>query len=204
MKKIMFNDKYGLTRAVLEGRKIMTRRVINEKNTTPIETSDGIKHYVNKGVGSYHEYTDKDNKVWLAWSPFKIGDELAIAQSYKVLNESGYVAPENLEQTCESSAGYINKMFVRADLMPHRIRITDIRLQRLNDITDEECIKEGVETWFYFYIVSGIMENRGRNNVCFNTPREAFAALIDRIAKKGTWQKNPLVFVYTFELIKQL
>ena len=26
MKKIMFNDKYGLTQAVLEGRKTMTRR----------------------------------------------------------------------------------------------------------------------------------------------------------------------------------
>lgn len=29
MKKIMFNDKYGLTEAVLEGRKTQTRRVIN-------------------------------------------------------------------------------------------------------------------------------------------------------------------------------
>lgn len=28
MKKIIFNDKYGLTTAVLEGRKTMTRRVI--------------------------------------------------------------------------------------------------------------------------------------------------------------------------------
>ena len=28
MQKIMFNDKYGLTKAVLEGRKTMTRRVI--------------------------------------------------------------------------------------------------------------------------------------------------------------------------------
>lgn len=29
MKKIMFNDKYGLTQAVLEGRKTQTRRVLS-------------------------------------------------------------------------------------------------------------------------------------------------------------------------------
>lgn len=29
MKKIMFNDKYGLTQAVLEGRKTQTRRMLN-------------------------------------------------------------------------------------------------------------------------------------------------------------------------------
>lgn len=30
MKKIMFNDKYGLTQAVLDGRKTMTRRIVSE------------------------------------------------------------------------------------------------------------------------------------------------------------------------------
>lgn len=30
MKKIMFNDRYGLTQAVLEGRKTMTRRIMTQ------------------------------------------------------------------------------------------------------------------------------------------------------------------------------
>lgn len=92
-------------------------------------------------------------------------------------------------------------MFVRPDLMPHRIKITDIRLQRLNNISDEECMREGVIKWMNCYIVAGIMENRGRNNVCFDTQREAFAALIDRISGRGTWNRNPWVYAYTFELI---
>lgn len=33
-------------------------------------------------------------------------------------------------------------------------------------------------------------------------PREAYAALIDRISGKGTWESNPYVFVYDFELVK--
>lgn len=36
----------------------------------------------------------------------------------------------------------------------------------------------------------------------FNTPREAYAALIDRISGKGLFQSNPYVFVYEFTLIK--
>ncbi len=129
------------------------------------------------------------------------GDEVAVAQSYSDLNESGYVAPEWCEHSCESSAGYKNKMFAKPSLMPHRIRITNIKLERLQDISDEDCIREGVEKWMDSYIVPGIMEY-GKNNVCFDTPREAFANLIDRISGKGTWERNPYVFVYEFELIK--
>lgn len=33
------------------------------------------------------------------------------------------------------------------------------------------------------------------------TPREVYANLIDRISGKGTWESNPYVFVYDFELI---
>ena len=36
----------------------------------------------------------------------------------------------------------------------------------------------------------------------YETPREAYAALIDKVSGKGTWQNNPYVFVYDFELIK--
>lgn len=35
----------------------------------------------------------------------------------------------------------------------------------------------------------------------FDTPREAFASLIDRVSGKGTWDRNPFVFVYDFELV---
>lgn len=120
MKKIMFNDKYCLTQAVLNGTKTMTRRLL--KDGTPL--------------GNWEE-TEKH-------LPYKVGEIVAIAQSYHTLNKSGYVAPEWCEHTCESSAGYENKMFVRADLMPHHIRITDVKIERLQEMSDEDCTKEGV------------------------------------------------------------
>lgn len=203
----MFNDRYGLTQAVLEGKKTMTRRIIpdikidwNRRGVVALPVG-GFEHDVlfmdvrkilpDMGRSDYPAPTKYQPR-------YERGEKIAIAQSYHELNKRGFVAPEWCEHSCEDSAGYENKLFVRADLMPYRIRITDIQLQRLQNISDEDCLKEGVEKWMDCYIVSGIMENQGKNNVCFDTPREAFAALIDRISGKGTWQRNPWVYAYTF------
>lgn len=98
-------------------------------------------------------------------------------------------------------------MYVKADLMPHRIRITDIRAERLQEISDEDCIAEGIREQ-YFYSGEEEPEFEGYSyyakNVLkplFCTPREAYAALIDKISGKGTWASNPYVFVYEFEMI---
>lgn len=42
------------------------------------------------------------------------------------------------------SAGWTNKMFVRANLMKRHIRITDVKVERLRDISEEDCLKEGI------------------------------------------------------------
>ena len=220
MKKIMFNDRYGLTKAVLEGKKTMTRRIIPD-----IEIDWNRRGVVTLPVGGFeHDVLFMDVRKILPYmgrsdypAPTKYqpryerGEEVAVAQCYKDIDHRGIVSYEDASDIqpgmvrpipAQESAGWTNKMFVRADLMEETIRITDIQLQRLNNITDEDCLKEGVEKWIDCYIVSGIMENQGKNNVCFDTPREAFTALIDRISGKGTWQRNPWVYVYTFELLR--
>jgi len=99
------------------------------------------------------------------------------------------------------SKGYRNKMFVKAEYMPHRIRITGIKVERLQDINDEDCIKEGLLVGEQEPRMYGFRLPKG-TVLSFLTPREAFAALIDRISGRGTWQSNPWVYAYTFELIK--
>ena len=220
MKKIMFNDRYGLTKAVLEGKKTMTRRIIPD-----IEIDWNRRGVVTLPVGGFEhdvlfmnvrsilrDAGISDYPAPAKYQPrYERGEEVAVAQCYKDIDHRGIVAYEDASDIqpgmvrpipAQESAGWTNKMFVRADLMEETIRITDIQLQRLNNITDEDCLKEGVEKWIDCYIVSGIMENQGKNNVCFDTPREAFAALIDRISGKGTWQRNPWVYAYTFELLR--
>ena len=197
MKKIMFNDRYGLTQAVLDGRKTMTRRLINlcENDLNFMKISD-------RGEYLFCSKTALDG----AFPRYKVGEILAVAQSYHALNKAGYVAPEWLEHTCESSAGYNNKMFVRAELMPYRIKITNIKVERLQDISNEDCLKEGIKEKSSFphkkscpfYFDGG---KHGWDN-SYRTPRQAFAALIDKVCGRGTWDSNPYVFVYEFELMK--
>lgn len=98
-------------------------------------------------------------------------------------------------------AGYSNKMFVRADLMPHHIRIADVRVERLQDITDEECIKEGIAKVEGPYIIEEDTYTFAGSAIDYISPRTAFASLIDKVSGMGTWASNPWVFVYTFELI---
>ena len=198
MKKIMFNDRYGLTEAVLNGRKTMTRRILKGDYET-------IKAYHANGGWFFIADTGEGDSVG-----FRVGEVVAIAQSYK---SAGYEPGRNipvkehggLQVRADSLKGWRNKMFVKADLMPHLIRITNIKVERLQDISDEDCRKEGImegeftNTWDTFYY-----DHWGDvpNHITFRTPRQAFASLIDKISGKGTWQKNPWVFAYEFELVQ--
>ena len=222
MKKIMFSDKFGLTEAVLSGRKTQTRRII----TCP-------KEFKGEWVAGFYVYIRQSDNAIINWPcmydadeatfdggqilpKYKVGEVVAVAQSYK---DCGYDSdaldrsPKDLNVvrgTLRESKGWNNKMFVRSDACKHQIRITNVRVERLQDISDDDCIAEGVELnprqyeydglELYFVRNLGHWRMFGCDN--FKTPREAYAALIDCISGKGTWESNPYVFVYEFELIK--
>lgn len=192
MKKIMFNNRYRLTQAVLNLLKTMTRRIISEKEWDKIRKFK--EEYYEK---TFERLEDKELiktyfDTYPERMPYQVGEVVAVAQKYSEIGIEPF-------PFCE--AGWDNKMFVRADLMPHHIRITDIKVERLQDISDEDCIKEGIwkannvglEGVTYWY--------RGLSNSTFRTPREAFADLIDKISGKNTWKSNPWVFAYEFELV---
>ncbi|MEZ3589633.1 MAG: hypothetical protein K1V84_01180 [Muribaculaceae bacterium] len=192
MKKILFNDKFGLTQAVLDGRKTQTRQILGYENYT--------QRYIEK--------------IAVSEAKYKLGEVVAVAQSYKdagiestrIIKQKLYdfkLFPAHAVSEIQYTAGWKNKMFVRADLMPHRIRITNVRVERLNDISRDDCLAEGIGSWecqskryYGFYDYTKDCMRR------FDSPREAYAALIDRISGRGTWESNPYVFVYDFELVK--
>ena len=208
----MFNDRFGLTEAVLAGRKTMTRRIIPD-----IEIDWNRRGMVQLPVGGFeHDVLFMDVRQILPdagrsdysapkkYQPkYERGEIIAVAQSYHELNKRGFIAPDWCEHSCEDSAGYENKMYVRADLMPHRIRITDIQLQRLNNISDEDCMREGITKGdFKDFPQQMYFPYKGcKDTEVMWTPQGAFSILIDKICGKGTWDSNPWVYVYTFELL---
>jgi len=202
MKKIMFNDKYGLTDAVLKGEKTMTRRIvpIDLYNRTDWKAVEDGRYYAVENDGDYLDIRCCGN--------YRIGEVVAVAQSYQTIEKEirSLGLPLDLKEGIAKHKGYTNKMFVKASDMPHQIRITDVSVERLQDISDEDCLKEGIVVDAHRQVLSDdiyMFEVNGKHYIQwhFYNPREAFAALIDKVGKKGTWDSNPWVFAYSFELV---
>lgn len=125
MQKIMFNDKYGLTDAVLEGRKTQTRRMLNP--TMFFQRLETYEGWSNEDISTWKRscnrrfYEAKGDTLQqmldyaLSSSRYKLGETVAIAQPY------ADITPQVDWVKCmirKETLGWNNKMFVCAEDMP--------------------------------------------------------------------------------------
>lgn len=168
MKGIMFNEKYGLESAVLNGTKTRTWRA------------------------------DKQPR-------YEVGEVVAIKQSYmdvcNYFRMKGNREYENYIASYSGLSGWRNKMFVKNELMPHHIRITAVKKCRLQDLTDEECLREGIKKIEKGYAIffNGL---RTSHNIVHENPKTLFAYLIQLLNGSGYWESNLEGYAYEFELVK--
>jgi hypothetical protein len=219
MQKRMFNDRYMLTDLVLSGQKTQTRNVIKIQD-------ERINHLRGWNLDyEFAEFGRAGEAPLRVYSKYYVGEVVAVAQSYQKAYPNADFEMVDKWTFMTESAGWKNKMFVKAGLMPHSIKITNIRIERLQDISDDDCLAEGIEydsaegLPLYWVSVSneGISwekykaldyevsrhECDGKPGIYFwDNPRQAFAKLIDKINGKGTWASNPYVWAYDFELVK--
>ena len=195
MQKIMLNDLFCLTEAVIEKRKLQTRRI--EKGLELLSESN----HKFDGEKIVLDFEASDEPIIIR-PRYKAGEIVAVAQRYSECGSANFDEWEKESDWFQK--GFANKMFVKPDLMPHQVRITNVRLERLQDISEEDCIKEGIvkfvgrSDWNF-----GFYENKwGKIPHLFESERSAYACLIDRVSGKGTWNRNPYVFVYDFKLVR--
>ncbi|MFR4026896.1 MAG: hypothetical protein ACLTZY_15845 [Alistipes indistinctus] len=200
MKKMMFNDRYGLTQAVISGRKTVTRRIVD-----PQGKYEKLRWW--QPCLEFEEclYGYTENEGWEVIEPrYNVGEIVAVAQRYdSFLHPNNGVIEHDYQTTALASKGWNNKMFVKADLMPHQIQIRDLRIERLQDISDD-YFKEGITLLASAddgRIQWGYADEHLRYYM-FDSPREAFASLIDKVSGKGTWDRNPFVWRIEFQLVK--
>lgn len=205
MKKIMFNDKYNLTDAVLKGAKTMTRRLVKMND---------------KAWAIFNAMTDAERKAMeplmiARYSKYQVGDEVAIAMMYYTLQDcysrNTYVRRKmqaeglTFKQLREEQGAW-NKMFVRSDLMPWRIVITDVRMERLQDISYQDAMREGIELspngQFFVQDMSYRVHRSWSQLYYFDRPQDAFKKLICRMYNNKLWEDNPWVFTYSFKIKK--
>lgn len=189
----MFNDQYGLTQAVLEGRKTQTRRIAYQEPFKRNFNSGFCTEGKDKG-----KLTINDGNEIVAKSHYKIGEVVAVAQRY-----CDIPMDSSIKIILCKHPGWNNKMFVTAKTMPHQIKITNIRCERLQDISTDDCMKEGIYcsmVWSHGSYSYDATNDSKRKKWWHRTPIEAYKMLSCKLHLH--WDSNPLVFVYDFKLVK--
>ena len=211
-----------MVRAILDGSKTMTR------------DTKGLKIINSTAVNFYHPTRQKDTLgytpsmgyLWQGFnqggsdvfvkSPYgKPGDTLWVKETFQTdTYPTGPLSSD--ERTiiiyCADVQYPKRDMWRSSILMPRwasriQLRVTEIRVERIQDITEEDAIKEGIITWNKGPLAPLYFTDKKHVESCdlgHDTPRKAFRDLWDSIyAKRGRgWDVNPWVWCISFERSK--
>ena len=203
-----------MVRAILDGRKTMTRRVVK------CGVSADCESFINVGGDHWAQMFRAEDgemypKCWSDPCPFgQKGDRLWLKESWQVWTEFNSVAPDGLLEAMGGVAypdvNYLangNKWDARVRSPIHMPRwasritleITDVRVERLNEISEGDASKEGVER-----IEHGPHEVGSVPVHPFTSSyRDAFVALWNKInGKKHPWNLNPWVWKISFKKLE--
>jgi hypothetical protein len=217
-------------RAILEGRKTQTRRVVNPQPSVTYHWSGdayeegGMLKAILPAKPSIHfNYMPK-------CSYGSIGDRLWV-------RETAIISPKNFDDKrfcnstdnegdarivqylatspCTDGAKFYGLKPKSPLFMPRwasriTLEITDIRVEMVQDITEEGAIAEGVEfgsCWEEqfgegYCTGEGWMDYKNADYGC-STPKESYKTLWNSLnAKRGySWEKNPWVWAITFKVV---
>lgn len=207
IKPILFNTE--MIRAILDGRKTCTRRLVkpqpDEKHTFPLGfVTDSTE---KKEVGCFGFGIDEyGGSIQYAKPPYQPGDILYVRETWhKYTKRIGKGEACHLAEFYGYKASVANSEDAEEPWKPsiHMpkeaariwLRVTDVRVERLQDITSEQIGREGVEVE-YPHVLNG------------EEKRYAFLTLWNSTIKKSNldcygWDANPWVWVIEFERCKK-
>lgn len=182
MKPILFNTE--MVRAILEGRKTETRRVV--------KFPEGMTGRLPRNANDHLFYP-----CGIKYPPYKKGEILYVRETWAEWS-AGYVYKADGDAS-EYPLSFVDKW--RPSIhMPKEaarifLRVTDVRAERLRDITEADAVKEGLYKGWRL---------SGRGSLALSA-RQAFMWLWETITRDGpaykTWACNPWVWVIEFEML---
>ncbi|AWL27179.1 hypothetical protein DJ533_00405 (plasmid) [Acinetobacter defluvii] len=193
---ILFNTQ--MVKAILEGRKTQTRRIINPQPTFKENTGFHWKGYMY-GIGSdyaetMHNFTNRN-------CPFgRVGDQLWVRETFAIVPETAYRHSEvnklNHPNDQElsiiykqgfhlSKSGFSWKPSIHMPRWASRIllEITNVRVERLTDISVKDALSEGIE------------------HKSMNCPRHEFFQLWNSVYGDMAHEQNNWVWVVEFKQV---
>ncbi len=198
MKPILFNTE--MVRAILDGRKTVTRRVVPERLLDKYyDYDDWCNSVMPRDVPCTRTY---ERDFFMDRAPYQPGNILYVRETWRPLNPKHPIteghnveyaeqwSPKYFENsklpTCCNAGKWRPSIHMPKEAARIFLRVTNVRVERLCSITDDSCFEEGIK------------------NLPFSFPRLEFKELWDgTIPKKNLdrygWAANPWVWVYEFE-----
>jgi hypothetical protein len=194
-----------MVNAILEGRKTMTRRTMK----------DNVQWWKMNNI-----------QQLLKLAPYQAGDILWVRETWKPkvfagnkLNGFDYKADhvawleKNGQKFTKNSGCETGEKWKPSIFMPRKaarifLEVTNVRVERLQDISESDAIAEGVELVAENEIFGGEKytgewyKNYGKEGYTFLRPIDSFRTLWESINGEGSWNSNPFVFVYEFKSVE--
>lgn len=218
-KPILF--KAEMVRAILKGTKTQTRRIV-KFNKTIDNPKIGFSAFTNDNqfeVRGIHENGQYGGSLFKL--PFSKGNKMWVRETWQLINSYATKKQEyiyradgnNDEQYIEDWQGWKPSIFMPKKACRLFLDITKVRIERLQNISEEDAKSEGVlsydceitkSTWYKDYLT----KEKGYGHPDYdypsvNTAKESFKTLWISINGEESWNENPYVFVYDFSKSKK-
>ena len=193
-----------MVRAILEGKKTMTRRICKHQPPNGVERI--ALDMWDDGVKIHNPYGWKGDRLWVreTWSIISHPAPLYGPPDNEILYRADFSYDASPLQWGDK---WRPSIFMPRSICRILLEIINIRVERLQDITEEEAIAEGIEpipfadskkkdNMFTVTTPEGDKYNYSSN---FKTAKEAFKALWQSINGPGSWEQNPWVWVIEFK-----
>lgn len=198
IKPILFNTE--MVRAILEGRKGATRRSV--KGYIPDDAVWGYTAFTPKGYISCRGTFADGYKGIFFKLPCESGDILYVRETWKKAPNGYYYYEDWQKDDIADVTKWKPSIHMPKEAARIWLKVTDVRVERLQEITDNECIKEGIYP----------SNCRDCNDIfgCDVCPDEGydevdkFVEVWNSTIKKSDlnrygWDANPWVWVISFE-----
>ncbi len=185
---ILFSTE--MVRALLEGRKSMTRRIIKPQP----ESKNGMIHYVGAiwSPASFAHYC----------CPYgKVGERLWVRETHLAHIDDREVViyqEQNKDERFAKLWKTVPSIHMKRKHSRILLEITDVKVERLQDISDMDSIREGVKKVDKYSFKDYVDPDINR----YSTPRLSFMSLWESINGKDSWSANPWVWVVSFKVIQ--
>lgn len=205
-KPILFST--GMVQAILEERKTQTRRICKP---IPIYDEDSGHVFIGNVMFDIHDKWDipmylKDNARW------EIGDILWVRETWqKLLTEEGgfgYTYKAN-DHPFDRATKWKPSIFMPKEACRIKLLVNNIRVERLQDISEEDVFSEGVQIPTHNGTICWVVsEKDSAINFMPNdqtvwtkelVAKAHYAELWSKINGKGSWNLNPWVWVIEFK-----